>query len=228
MSSLMERIAAKKALEAAAQEKPAFVQQQPSVVITEAAASVPEVKPLSFAEKMALKKLSSVTQIVATSTGTTATAGDAKSTETPSPKDQKPSEQSILTEKAKEEVPAAIVVGIVAAVAEEEDHEASIAEASPADQQAYYDIKAKINMLADMSEANLPGAMKELKGALLKNPQACYLILPQDIGQMVIALRTMKNEAVVEASTAKEKGPKKAKASKQLTAEEIAQAFDEL
>jgi len=119
-------------------------------------------------------------------------------------------------------------LGIVAAVAEEEDHEASIAEASPVDQQAYYDIKAKINMLSDMSEANLPGAMKELKGALLKNPQACYLILPQDIGQMVIALRTMKNEAVVEATTAKEKGPKKVKASKQLTAEEIAQAFDEL
>jgi hypothetical protein len=210
MATLFEKIAAKKAAALLAEQEMAPTptqKEEPTPV-----ASVPEGKPLSFAEKMALRR----SQSESTSISATAIAPTVKNSE----KNSSPI--------ADAKIPEAVVIGIVSHVAEEEDHESEVEAASPEDQQAYYDIKAKINLLSDMSEANLPGAMKELKTALLKNPQACYLILPQDIGQMVIALRAMKNEAVVEASSGKEKGPKKAKASKALTADEIAQAFDEL
>jgi hypothetical protein len=210
MSTLFEKIAAKKAAALLAEQEMAPTptqKEEPTPV-----ASVPEGKPLSFAEKMALRR----SQSESTSISATAIAPTVKNSE----KNSSPI--------ADAKIPEAVVIGIVSHVAEEEDHESEVEAASPEDQQAYYDIKAKINLLSDMSEANLPGAMKELKTALLKNPQACYLILPQDIGQMVIALRAMKNEAVVEAASGKEKGPKKAKASKALTADEIAQAFDEL
>ena len=208
MSTLFEKIAAKKAAALLAEQEMAPLptqKEEPTPV-----ASVPEGKPLSFAEKMALKR----SQSESTSIVGTATVDTVKNSEMNS------------SPIADAKIPEAVVIGIVSHVAEEEDHTAEVEAASPEDQQAYYDIKAKINLLSDMSEANLPGAMKELKTALLKNPQACYLILPQDIGQMVIALRAMKNEAIVDATkTPKEK---KAKASKALTADEIAQAFDEL
>lgn len=208
MATLFEKIAAKKAAEALAAKEMAPIQEVKKME----EAPKEEGKPLSFAEKMALRR----SQSESTSISATAIAPTVKNSE----KNSSPI--------ADAKIPEAVVIGIVASVAEEEDHTAEVESASPEDQQAYYDIKAKINLLSDMSEANLPGAMKELKTALLKNPQACYLILPQDIGQMVIALRAMKQEAIVEASSGKEKGPKKAKASKALTADEIAQAFDEL
>ena len=208
MSTLFEKIAAKKAAALLAEQEMAPLQEVKKME----EAPKEEGKPLSFAEKMALKR----SQAESTSIVGTATVDTVKNSEMNS------------SPIADAKIPEAVVIGIVSHVAEEEDHTAEVEAASPEDQQAYYDIKAKINLLSDMSEANLPGAMKELKTALLKNPQACYLILPQDIGQMVIALRAMKNEAVVEAASGKEKGPKKAKASKALTADEIAQAFDEL
>jgi hypothetical protein len=213
MSTLFEKIAAKKAAALLAEQEMAPLQEVKKME----EAPKEEGKPLSFAEKMALKKMQAT---ASTSTENIATAAIVKNTETTTTMQL----SSASLEKA--QIPAEVVVAIVASVAEEEDHTAEVESASPEDQQAYYDIKAKINLLSDMSEANLPGAMKELKTALLKNPQACYLILPQDIGQMVIALRAMKNEAIVDATkTPKEK---KAKASKALTADEIAQAFDEL
>jgi hypothetical protein len=208
MSTLFEKIAAKKAAALLAEQEMAPTptqKEEPTPV-----ASVPEGKPLSFAEKMALRR----SQSESTSISATAIAPTVKNSE----KNSSPI--------ADAKIPEAVVIGIVSHVAEEEDHESEVEAASPEDQQAYYDIKAKINLLSDMSEANLPGAMKELKTALLKNPQACYLILPQDIGQMVIAFRAMKNEAVV--TSEKTPKEKKAKASKALTADEIAQAFDEL
>lgn len=199
MSSLLEKLAAKRAAALATQEPvPASVPPQVEAVpVTE---PVPEGKPLSFAEKMALKKASASQPVVEAADPVTAEA-----------------EKSIATISPIKE-------RIVAAVEAEEAVDTS--SLSEADAQAYVDIKAKINMLADMSQDDLKGAMTELKKALLQNPQACYLILPQDIGQMVIALRTMKNEAVVAA----EKAPKgtKPKASKALTADEIAAAFDSL
>jgi len=201
MSSLLEKIAAKRAAELALK---GMVEASPQPIVkVEESAQAPKVeeKILSFAEKMALKKI------------TTATPEESS----------KPSATNI---ESKKEIPAEVVAKIMVVVAEEEEQEADLSSATPEDAQAYADIKAKIDMLASLSDMDLKGAMTDLKKSLLQNPQACYLILPQDIGQMVIALRAMKNETVVAA----EKVPKekKAKASKALTAEEIAAAFDEL
>ena len=211
MATLMEKLAAKKAaaLEASTapvKEEPAPLPASTTEEPAKAEEKAVEEKPLSFAEKMALKKAQQA------STNNAAQIAAAPVTE--------------KKEEEKKPVPEAVVIGIVSHVAEEEDHQASIAAASPEDQQAYADIKAKISMLANMSEVELKGAMTDLKKSLLQNPQACYLMLPRDIGEMVIALRTMKNETIeAAAKTPKEK---KAKASKALTADEIAAAFDSI
>lgn len=226
MSSLMEKLAAKKAAAAMQQETKKEEALTPSAASTvvETVAKEPVVheqkveskevqaapeKPLTFAEKMALK--------LAHKNVSTAISP----APLPTPEKKEEPAPAIVAEIA---TISPIKEMIVAAVEAEDKVDTSAL--SESDAQAYADIKAKINMLADMSQDELRGAMTELKKALLQNPQACYLILPQDIGQMVIALRTMKNEAVVEATkTPKEK---KAKTSKALTADEIAAAFDSL
>ena len=193
MATLLEKIAANKAL-AAATSTPAPIAAPVAVEETVQAVVVPEGKTLSFAEKMALKKLH--------------------------------------TEDPKATTPIATVPPVkeplISSLDNTEPSQSDLESQSPEVQQAYIDIKAKIDKLADMSEINLKDAMTDLKKSLLQNPQACYLIMPYDIGQMVVALRAIREEAVVEAEAEKTKGPKKARISKQLTAEEIAQAFDEL
>lgn len=217
MSTLAERIAAKKAAQQAATNVIAEAEAPMANKEPEPAPSVPTGKPLSFAEKIALKK---------------AQSAEAEAITQPAivPIVEEPSKPSaISTELDSKTIPEEVVIKIVAAVAEEDEHQESLEKASPADAQAYADIKAKLNLLSDMADTALKSAMTDLKKALLNNPQACYLMLPQDIGQMVVALRAMKNEAVVEATKdPKEKKAAKAKASKPLTAEEIAAAFDEL
>ncbi len=191
---------------------------------------VPLGKPLTFMEQMALKKA----QKESTSTPVNASAQTVKNTETQL---QKPANVVALplqqTTIAKEEQ-AINVTALAQAVVKlsevsVDSTEPDLTDVPMVDQQAYRDIKAKLDLLEDMAEVNLKDAMTDLKKALLKNPQACYLILPQDVGQMVVALRRMKNEDVVTAEKVKkEPGAKRAKASKALTADEIATAFDEL
>jgi len=223
MATLAEKLAAKKALAAAPkmvdvtvkhvedtipvveEKKEALCKPiQNSVQQSELtqAKTIPADVPLTFAERMALKKALEKAQA--------AGAPIVAATQPP--------------------ITPSLPVAVPIAAKSEESSISSTKpnEADAKTAQAYADIKAKINLLSDMSESDLPDAMKDLKASLLQNPQACYLMLPQDIGQMVIALRAMRQEAVVEATTTKEKGPKKARASKNLTAEEIAAAFDSL
>ena len=219
MATLAEKLAAKKALAAAPkmvdvtvkhveditpvveEKKEALCEPiQNSVQQSELtqAKTIPADVPLTFAERMALKKAQAAgAPIVATT--------------------QPPITPSLP-----------VAVPIAAKSEESSISSTKPNEADAKTAQAYADIKAKINLLSDMADEDLPNAMKDLKASLLQNPQACYLMLPQDIGQMVIALRAMRQEAVVEATATKEKGPKKARASKNLTAEEIAAAFDSL
>lgn len=213
MSSLLEKIAAKKAAEAAAkallnapaptpaplvEEKPAVVERH-DVPPDKTAVEAPANKPLSFAEKMAAKKAAALgAPLPAVVDTIVVDAPIEPKVETPKPEAPKEEEAVDLTD-----IPAE-------------------------DAQAYMDIKSKLNRLSALDGSFLETAMKDLKKALMDNPQACYLILPQDIGKMVIALRAMKNEVIEAASETKEKAPKKAKASKALTAEEIAEAFDSL
>lgn len=260
MSTLAEKIAAKRALAMQAAPSPAAdivdsaldmishivetaIKKEETAIQAE---PVPTGKPLTFMEQMALKKAAKVS----TSTPESVSAQPVKSLETPQQElaaivstHWKQTSTTKAEQAINPSVLAPIVekfslisvgntepsnVGILANIAKVQE-EPDFTDVPIVDQQAYRDIKAKLDLLEDMSEVNLKDAMSDLKKSLLKNPQACYLILPQEVGQMVIALRRMKNEDVVTAEKVKkEPGAKKAKASKALTADEIATAFDEL
>ena len=93
-------------------------------------------------------------------------------------------------------------------------------------QQAYADILPRIDALTALSGEDLGKEMGILKKALIENPDACSIMLPQDIGKMVEALRRITGQALSEA-TAKPKGQKKQK-QLILTTEAMEAAFDEL
>ena len=61
------------------------------------------------------------------------------------------------------------------------------------------DIIPRIRQLNSLSDAQLEVEMKLLKAALMANPEAVALMLPEDIGEMVVALRKITKEAVVAA-----------------------------
>lgn len=89
--------------------------------------------------------------------------------------------------------------------------------------QAASDIQVRIKELAELGDEDLKGAMDDLKGALMENPAACALMLPEDIGEMVKALRRITGQAL--AAPTKEKKAKVPKL-KNLTAEQIAELED--
>lgn len=89
-------------------------------------------------------------------------------------------------------------------------------------QQAAAEIQARIKQLQDLDPEPLQGAMKDLKAALMQNPAACSLLLPEDIGEMVAALRKITGEAVV---TATVKKASKKKSAKEFLSEEAAEDF---
>jgi hypothetical protein len=89
--------------------------------------------------------------------------------------------------------------------------------------QVMEDLRPRIDQLQDLQGDDLSEAMKELKKALMENPAATQLLLPEDIGKLVEALRRITGEAITSAATK----PKKEKA-KPLSAEELAAAFEEL
>jgi hypothetical protein len=82
------------------------------------------------------------------------------------------------------------------------------------------EIQQKIAMLTEFSGENLKGEMQSLKKALNENPAACSLLLDEDIGMAVAALRRMVGIAVTAANAPKEK--KEKKGSTRLTAAELA------
>jgi hypothetical protein len=86
------------------------------------------------------------------------------------------------------------------------------------------EILAKIRELKELSGEDLGNAMLDLKKALMANPDACAVMLPEDIGEMVSNLRRLTGQTIAEAVVKKEKKPK----AKALTKEEMEQAFDEL
>lgn len=82
------------------------------------------------------------------------------------------------------------------------------------------ELQGRISLLCNFSGESLKGEMGSLKKALLENPAACSLLLEEDIGRAVAALRRMVGAAVTTAVAAKEKKPAKVK-SKALTPEEL-------
>ena len=53
------------------------------------------------------------------------------------------------------------------------------------------EIKSRIDRLASLSGLDLKLAMDGLKSLILANPSACTQLLPEDVGDMVSALRKM-------------------------------------
>lgn len=88
--------------------------------------------------------------------------------------------------------------------------------------QETHEVIQRIRSLEALAEEDLKGAMDELKQALLQNPAATALLLPEDIGEMVAQLRRITGQACAEAAK-----PKKEK-KKNLTKEELEAAWEEL
>lgn len=102
----------------------------------------------------------------------------------------------------------------------------------PSTAQALVDISTRIYELDELIDEDLKGAMSELKKALLDNPSACELLLDSDIGNMVASLRRMEHLASYAAKQAKPaaKGSKTKPKSKdvELSVEQLAQVWEEL
>ena len=57
--------------------------------------------------------------------------------------------------------------------------------------QLCFEIQARINQLEELSETDLKSEMDDLKMVLLQNPVACILLLPEDIGKAVAAIKRL-------------------------------------
>jgi len=101
----------------------------------------------------------------------------------------------------------------------------------PETAQGLMDISKRIFDLEELIDDDLARSMSELKDALRKNPAAAELILDEDVGKMVSSLRRMRHLSVTAATKEKKSAGTKTKPKAKdvaLTADEIAKAFDEL
>ena len=94
-------------------------------------------------------------------------------------------------------------------------------------EQIYSEISLRIKQLEDLSGDDLKNEMMNLKKALLENPQACMLLLPEEIGSLVSSLRKITGIAIATASAKTKKAPGEKKASKKMTAQELADALND-
>lgn len=223
--SLADIIARKKAQEAANPNNPnnpapvatpAPVTQEIKTIAEpvkqEQPAIAPE-KPLSFAEKMALKRQKEEAE---------------KNKSEPAP--------SVIVAAVEQKPEPDLRTGILTAATDPNpmpapDKPAPELSADPATAQAYADIKTRIERLSEASDMDIENAMSDLKKALLANPAACSLIGDSDIGQMVIALRRITGEAIADAAKEKKPGRKKGSSNAQVDlsdATQVAAIFDEL
>ena len=81
-------------------------------------------------------------------------------------------------------------------------------------------IKARISELQNMNGLDLSLAMDGLKTLILANPSACSQLLPEDVGDMVSALRRMTGNSKAAAQAAPTKG-RKAKVTEMLDADDL-------
>ena len=69
--------------------------------------------------------------------------------------------------------------------------------------QTAHEIQARIQQLSDLSGTNLKNEMDDLKLCLLKNPAACELLLPEDIGLAVAAIKKILGHSIALATVEK-------------------------
>lgn len=161
-------------------------------------------KPLTFAEKLALKRKQDAEALAQKKAESTSNAAPVEELAVLSPTTV--SETKIARE------PAAI----------------QIVSDDPEIQQKYADIKNKILDLEDKMGDDLKGAMTALKKSLHENAEACAHMLDEDIGQMVVALRRMTMQDVIESKEGSGKKKPKATTMKDLTAEQLMAGIEEL
>ena len=171
----------------------------PSTIIKEEVAATQVEKPMSFAERMLLKKVKASKQ-----SSTLAPVETVLIANIPAPADITTHEDQLVS------LP-----------------NVSQSSVSVETEQAYADISKRIEALASLSDTNLEIAMSELKIALLANPNAVSLMEDTDYGKMVIALRSMTKEAATDALKEKISG-KKSKSKLSLSPEDVAAAFEEI
>ena len=79
-------------------------------------------------------------------------------------------------------------------------------------EQLVHEIQARVAQLSELSGTDLKTEMDDLKVVLLKNPVACQLLLPEDIGMMVRHIKKLmegaKTFAAVKGSTSRKPSPK--------------------
>ena len=212
----IKEILAAKAAAAAAAAAPVEKKEDPIVSVVNAmVAEIPQqleapapveapAKPLTFAEKMALKRAQQATAPA------------------PAPTVVSPislPELSETSEKEEEEKKE-----------EAEDYiDPANLPSDPAVANAFIDIVRKARKLRTLMGDALENGMKDLKKALKENPAACELMLDEDLGRMVVALRRMKGEQLAEATSGKKATGKKNTAKEtKLTREEIEAAMAEI
>lgn len=83
------------------------------------------------------------------------------------------------------------------------------------------EIRTRIERLADMPELDLKQAMDGLKALILANPSACAQLLPEDVGEMVTALRRMTNNTVAATLAPAKRGRAAKKKEPVLAADEL-------
>lgn len=83
------------------------------------------------------------------------------------------------------------------------------------------EIRTRIERLADMPELDLKQAMDGLKALILANPSACAQLLPEDVGDMVTALRRMTNNTVAAALAPAKRGRAATKKEPILAADDL-------
>ncbi len=193
-------------------------------------------KPLTFAEKMALKKQTLGSTPAPTGTSASATVASQSSPSAAT----KPSiidgvvgtavaqeKQSVL-----QKVSGLIAPSLVAEVAKEDLEREEYLNESEDVRTAYRDIKGRINALAALDADTSALAMSELKKALLQNPSACLLLYDEDLGILASTLRKLVHEDMVASiktpKEKKEKATKSAALQIPLTAEMLQSKFADL
>lgn len=228
---LAEILAKKKAAQAEApvpaEEKPVpekVVEAAPAPV---AAPAVVSEKPLTFAEKMALKKQQAAAQEAPAPAPAPTPAVSPIAAMEEKPVAAAPSAPLSFADKLraqKEAVKAAQTV-----VQEKVEIDPERIPADPDEAQSFVDIVTKINDLKSLMEDDLKEGMSALKAAIKKNPSAADLLLDEELGLMVVALRRMRGITITEATKEKKPGAKKPKAKEvALSAEELEAAWSEL
>jgi len=90
-------------------------------------------------------------------------------------------------------------------------------------------VKQKIAELSDFAGISLKNEMTELKKLIKASPDACMFLLPEELGAMVRALRSMTDNRVAMDMGASEKSTRVKKQKEiPLTAAEMAAALDDL